>query len=70
LASIAIASACTTSPTPSLAFGPTDVAINIVDYKQVDLCNGQKPTMPGQKAALGLFPVCIEGNVPHSNHYV
>ena len=27
---------------------------------QVDLCNGQKPIMPGQKAAEGLFPVCIE----------
>ena len=45
---------------PALAFGPTDVEINIVGYKQVDLCNGQKPIMPGQKAAQGLFPVCIE----------
>lgn len=29
-------------------------------YQQVELCNGQKPIMPGQKAAEGLFPVCIE----------
>ena len=32
----------------------------ISSYKPVDLCNGQKPIMPGQKAAEGLFPVCIE----------
>eukprot|EP01031_Cornospumella_fuschlensis_P042863 gene42863-52375_t len=35
-----------------------DVAIT--SYKPVELCNGQKPIMPGQKAAEGLFPVCIE----------
>jgi len=27
---------------------------------QVELCDGRKPIMPGQKAALGLYPVCIE----------
>lgn len=48
------------SASPVHAFGPTDVAISIIEYKAVDLCNGQKPIMPGQKAAQGLFPVCIE----------
>eukprot|EP01035_Chromulina_nebulosa_P024499 gene24499-31902_t len=42
------------------AYGPTDVEIKIKSYQQVELCNGQKPIMPGQKAAEGLFPVCIE----------
>lgn len=58
---VGIAGLVFSTPTnPSLAFGPTDVQISIVGYKQVDLCNGQKPIMPGQKAAQGLFPVCIE----------
>ena len=29
-------------------------------YLKVELCDGRKPIMPGQKAALGLYPVCIE----------
>jgi hypothetical protein len=48
------------APQPSLAFGPQDVDLKIVSYKQVELCDGKKPIMPGQKAAEGLFPVCIE----------
>lgn len=42
------------------AFGPVEIPLKIISYKQVDLCNGKKPTMPGQKAMEGLFPVCIE----------
>lgn len=42
------------------AFGPIDVEIKISSYKPVELCNGKKPIMPGQKAMEGLFPVCIE----------
>lgn len=45
---------------PSAAFGPTDVQLKIVEYKLVELCNGQKPIMPGQKAMEGMFPICIE----------
>jgi hypothetical protein len=44
----------------ALAFGPVEIPITILSYKPVDLCNGQKPIMPGQKAAEGLFPLCIE----------
>lgn len=32
------------------AFGPANVELDILGYKQVELCNGQKPIMPGQKA--------------------
>jgi hypothetical protein len=45
---------------PAFAFGPADVPISVLNYKQVELCDGRKPIMPGQKAAEGLFPVCIE----------
>ena len=48
------------APQSVLAFGPVDVGFSITDYKAVDLCFGKKPIMPGQKAAAGLFPVCIE----------
>lgn len=42
------------------AFGPVSLPLKVVSYKPVELCNGRKPIMPGQKAAFGLFPVCIE----------
>lgn len=42
------------------AFGPKNFELKVSSYKQVELCNGKKPIMPGQKAALGLFPICIE----------
>lgn len=48
------------SSPPALAFGPTEMEVSIKSYKSVELCNGQKPIMPGQKAMEGLFPVCIE----------
>ena len=48
------------APQDVMAFGPVDVGLSFTDYKAVDLCFGKKPIMPGQKAALGLFPVCIE----------
>lgn len=47
-------------PMPAEAFGPINMEVNVKDYKQVELCNGQKPIMPGQKAMEGLFPVCLE----------
>lgn len=47
-------------PMPVFAFGPTDIDIVVTSYKPVELCNGKKPVMPGQKAMEGLFPVCIE----------
>ena len=42
------------------AFGPSNFELQIKSYQQVELCNGKKPIMPGQKAAEGLYPVCIE----------
>lgn len=42
------------------AFGPVELTVKIRGYSQVELCNGQKPLMPGQKAMEGLFPVCIQ----------
>jgi hypothetical protein len=39
------------------AYGPTEIELKIINYKPVELCNGQKPIMPGQKAGEGLFPV-------------
>jgi hypothetical protein len=50
-------------PQSSSAFGPQDVELKINSYKQVDLCFGKKPIMPGMKAAFGLFPICIEVDV-------
>ena len=47
-------------PSRSYGIGPTEIPIEIANYKQVELCDGRKPIMPGQKAAQGLFPVCIE----------
>lgn len=45
----------------SLAFGPVEIPLTVGSYKQVEpLCNGQKITMPGQKAMEGLYPACIE----------
>lgn len=62
MASSAIAAAgLSLSPIqPSHAIGPVDLSIDIQSYKPVELCNGQKPIMPGQKAMLGLFPVCLQ----------
>lgn len=48
------------SNNPALGFGPINMDLQITDYHQVDLCNGKKPVLPGQKAVEGLFPVCIE----------
>jgi hypothetical protein len=45
---------------PAYALGPVNMKLAVKSYKQVELCNGQKPIMPGQKAMEGLFPVCIE----------
>lgn len=46
---------------PVLAFGPVEIPLKIVSYKEVTpLCNGQKVAMPGQKAMEGLFASCIE----------
>lgn len=42
------------------AFGPVELTVKVRSYSQVALCNGQEPLMPGQKAMLGLFPICIE----------
>ena len=43
------------------AFGPVEIPLKIISYKEVTpLCNGQKITMPGQKAMEGLFASCIE----------
>lgn len=48
-------------PGQSLAFGPVEIPLTVGSYKQVEpLCNGQKITMPGQKAMEGLYPACIE----------
>ena len=33
---------------PVFAIGPVKVGLNILSYKQVELCNGQKPIMPGR----------------------
>ena len=63
----AFLAASTCFPISSYGFGPINIDLNIVSYKQVDLCNGQKPIMPGQKAAEGLFPVCIEVEVDVKN---
>ena len=30
------------------AFGPVEMPVTITSYKQVELCNGKKPVMPGQ----------------------
>ena len=43
------------------AFGPVEIPLKVIGYKEVTpLCNGQKITMPGQKAMEGLYPSCIE----------
>ena len=42
------------------AFGPVEMTLSDITYKTVELCNGKKPIMPGQKAMEGLFPACIE----------
>lgn len=47
---------------PANAVGPTQVQLTITGYKQVELCDGRKPIMPGQKA--------MEGNVLHSRGFV
>ena len=52
---------------PANAFGPLNMDLNIIGYKPVELCNGKKPIMPGQKAAEGLFPICIEVDAEVNN---
>lgn len=56
LISTAAIASCLNIPRAN-AFGPTEIDMKITSYKQVELCSGKKPIMPGQKAALGLFPV-------------
>lgn len=70
LASIGASALLSSSYTiPSaIAFGPADVPISVLNYKQVELCDGRKPIMPGQKAAEGLFPVCIEVEAEVNNN--
>lgn len=45
--SIALSSLSINLP-PALAFGPIQLTVDIKGYKQVELCNGQKPLMPGR----------------------
>lgn len=52
---------------PSWALGPVNMKLKVKGYKAVELCNGQKPIMPGQKAMEGLFPVCLEVEAEVSN---
>ena len=52
---------------PGFALGPVNMKMDIKSYKAVELCNGQKPIMPGQKAMEGLFPVCLEVEADISN---
>ena len=52
---------------PGWALGPVNMKMNVKGYKAVELCNGQKPIMPGQKAMEGLFPVCLEVEADISN---
>lgn len=59
-AAVAIPLSATGIPGLAQAFGPTELSVNVASYKAVDLCNGKKPIMPGQKAMEGLFPVCVE----------
>ena len=33
----------------ALAYGPTEMEVSIKSYKAVELCNGQKPIMPGRE---------------------
>ena len=47
-------------PQAAGAYGPTEISLKDLSYKQVELCNGQKPIMPGQKAMEGLYAACIE----------
>lgn len=54
---------------PAFAFGPVEIPLKVIKYSEVKtgLCNGQKITMPGQKAMEGLFPSCIEVEATVSN---
>lgn len=36
------------------AVGPTQVPLTVTSYKAVELCDGRKPIMPGQKAMEGI----------------
>ena len=46
---------------PVQAFGPVEMKdFKIKKYENVELCDGRKPIMPGQKAMEGLYPACIE----------
>lgn len=46
---------------PAHAFGPVEMKdLKIKKYENVELCDGKKPIMPGQKAMEGLYPACIE----------
>ena len=48
---------------PAYAYGPVEIPLKNFKYKVVELCDGRKPIMPGQKAMEGLFPVCVEVEV-------
>jgi hypothetical protein len=60
VASLGISASLYTFPASTHAFGPIEITLENMKYKQVDLCNGKKPIMPGQKAMEGLYAVCIE----------
>mmetsp|Transcript_16657 Transcript_16657/g.16021 ORF Transcript_16657/g.16021 Transcript_16657/m.16021 type:complete len:225 (+) Transcript_16657:62-736(+) len=45
---------------PANAFGPVELTVKVIGFSETVLCNGQVPLMPGQKAMLGLFPICIQ----------
>jgi len=60
-AAVAVIAQVATFPALALAFGPVEIPLKVLSYKEVSpLCNGQKITMPGQKAMEGLFASCIE----------
>jgi len=61
VASVGVAAGLGVGQHAAQAFGPVQIPLKIVSYKEVSpLCNGQKTTMPGQKAMEGLYPSCIE----------
>jgi hypothetical protein len=45
------------SSSVAYAVGPTQVPLTITSYKAVELCDGRKPIMPGQKAMEGLIMI-------------
>ena len=52
-AGFAVASALAPNIDAANAFGPVEMTLSNINYKQVELCGGKKPIMPGQKAMEG-----------------